>query len=107
MTPLKRRKIGGNASRTLRSVVALKNPFFWPESVRVRESRILSLRQDPETVLPTLTPNNYFSDKAPITFAKPDRVSADIGLFAIRSRSISAITFGSGLSDRRAQALPS
>jgi len=52
--------------------------------------------------------NNYLSsDSNPITFAKPDRLSADIGLFCTRSRSISAITFGSGLSERRAQAFPS
>ena len=70
-------------------------------------SLLQHLRQNPETVLSTLMPNNYFSDKAPITFAKPDRVSADIGLFAIRSRSISLITFGSGLSESRAQAFPS
>ena len=72
-------------------------------------SRILSPRQDPEIVLATLTPNNYYlsSDSNPITFANPDRLSADIGLFCTRSRSISAITFGSGLSERRAQALPS
>jgi len=58
----------------------LENPlfvFFFRASANTSSSARCETEPEPEKVLPTLTPNNYFSDKAPIGFCSDGLLSQE------------------------------
>ena len=51
--------------------------FFFRASANTSSSARCETEPEPEKVLPTLTPNNYFSDKAPIGFCSDGLLSQE------------------------------